>query len=83
MYRSTMTVNAVEPVSYTHLVADIPGQHFLVGETGGDAFGVGYVAAAIVAYVNDKSAARGKIGEYLIQVSVAYVVPSHSVRSVI
>ena len=58
-------------MSLAGFVAYIPSQHFLVGETGGDAFGVGYVAAAIVAYVNDKSAAWGKIGEYLIQVSVA------------
>ena len=51
-------------------MADVPGQYFFVGETGSDACGIGYITTAVAAYINDKSVACGKVGEYLIQIPI-------------
>ena len=60
-------------MSLAGFMADVSGQYFFVGEMGGNACGVGDVATAITEYVNDKSVAYGEIGEYLIQISIAYL----------
>lgn len=58
-------------MSFSGFVLDISRQYLLIRETGGNAGGIGEVSSAVVAYVENQSVARGQVGEYFVQVTVA------------
>ena len=59
-------------VPRTGLVADVAGQYLLVGKAGGNAVGVGQLAAGVVAYVDDEPFADGELLQHVAQVAVAH-----------
>ena len=59
-------------VSFSGFVLDISRQYLLIRETGGNAGGIGEVASAVIAYVENQSVARGQVGEYFVKVTVTY-----------
>ena len=53
-------------MSRAFLVAQIAGEHPLVGETGSQSFGHGEQATAIVPHIEDESVANGKLVQHFV-----------------
>ena len=58
-------------VPLARFVLDVARQNAFVGEAGGEAGGVGEVAAAVVAHVDDEAVAGGQVREGFVQIAFA------------